>query len=331
MPPRVAAIRPHWAIEGGRISIEGTNFSLDQPRLPEVRVGDLPARVVFASPSSLDVIVPPGILDGGRTAVKIEGVAGETAFIEVAAPFATGLHQVDNPVFDREGYLYVTYSGTRGEQVPVSIFRVRPNGTRESFSSGIVNPTSMTIDHEGRLYVSSRFEGTVYRLADDGSAEPFATDLGVACGLAFAADGSLFVGDRSGTIFRVDSKGDAVKFATLPPSVAAFHLAIGPDGGVYVSAPTLASYDSVYRIDLDGTVTTRHAGFGRPQGLTVDSTGTLFVVEALAGRSGLYRLPPGAAPELVLAGPGLVGVAFDSRGTLVVCSNDTAYRLPAAR
>ena len=41
--------------------------------------------------------------------------------------------------------------------------------------------------------------------------------------------------------------------------------------------------------------------------------------------SGLYRLPPDGAPELGLAGPGLVGVAFDPLGGLVVCSNDTAY------
>ena len=110
----------------------------------------------------------------------------------------------------------------------MSIFRVRPNGTRETFSSGIVNPTSMAVDPEGRLYVSSRFEGTVYRLLPDGSAEPFATDLGVACGLAFAPDGTLFVGDRSGTIFKVDRGGQATTFASLPSSVAAFHLALGP-------------------------------------------------------------------------------------------------------
>jgi hypothetical protein len=29
----------------------------------------------------------------------------------------------------------------------------------------------------------------------------------------------------------------------------------------------------------------------------------------------------------VLAAPGLVGLAFDPRGGLVVCSNDNAYRL----
>jgi sugar lactone lactonase YvrE len=328
LQPSVTAVHPHLAIEGGRVTIAGTQFPVEQPRLPDVRVGDLPARVVYASPSAISLVVPPGLTDSGRTPVRIEGVAGETPFIEVAAPFATGLHQVDNPAFDREGNLYVTYSGTRGQQVPVSIFRVRPNGTRETFSSGIVNPTSMAFDREGRLYVSSRFEGTVYRVALDGSTEPFATDLGVACGLAFSPDGDLFVGDRSGTIFRVAPNGHAAAFASLPASVAAFHLAMGPDGAVYATAPTLSSYDVVYRIAPDGNVTTRAAGFGRPQGIAFDAGGSLHVVEALAGVSGLYRLPVGGAPELVLAGPGLVGVAFDPRGGVVVCSNDTAYRLP---
>src|SRR5216110_2328575 len=315
MPARVAAVHPLRAIEGGRISIEGSGFPVEDEHLPDVRIGDVAARVVFASPARLDVIVPPGV-EGGRIPVRVAGASPETTIVDVAAPFATGLHQVDNPVFDREGNLYVTYSGTRGQQVPVSIFRVRPNGTRESFSSGIVNPTSMAFDREGRLYVSSRFEGTVYRVASDGSTETFASDLGVACGLAFAADGTLFVGDRSGTIFRVDSSGRARTFASLPSSVAAFHLAVGPDRALYVAGPTLSSYDPLYRIDPDGAVTTTYSGFGRPQGLAFDPQGSLFVVEALAGSSGLYRIPPHGAPELVLTGPALVGVAFDREGTL---------------
>src|SRR6059036_3117011 len=242
MPARVAAIHPLRAIESGRITIQGSGFPIEESHTPVVRIGDAPARVVFASPKRLDVIIPAG-LEGGRATVRVVGAPGETAFIDVAPPFATGLHQVDNPVFDREGNLYVTYSGTRGQQVPVSIFRVRPNGTRETFSSGIVNPTSMAFDRDGRMYVSSRFEGIVYRVAADGSVEPFATDLGVACGLAFAGDGTLFVGDRSGTIFRVDTSGRATTFASLPASVAAFHLAFGPDETLYVTGPTLSSYD----------------------------------------------------------------------------------------
>jgi sugar lactone lactonase YvrE len=327
MSPRVTAVRPTWAIEGGRIVIEGTDFPVDGPRLPDVQIGGVSARVVSASSSSIGVIVPSG-LESGSTPIRIGGVSGDLGlFIDVASPFATGLHQVDNPVFDRDGNLYVTYSGTRGQQVPVSIFKVRPNGTRETFSSGIVNATSMAMDAEGRLYVSSRFEGTVYRVSSEGTFDVFATDLGVACGLAFAADGTLFVGDRSGTIFSVDRSGKATPFATLPASVAAFHVAIAPDGFVWVTAPTLSTYDPIYKVAPDGTVRTVDVRFGRPQGIAFDPGGHPYVVDALAGSSGLYRLPPTGLPELVLAGPNLIGVAFDASGTMVVCSNETAYRL----
>jgi sugar lactone lactonase YvrE len=325
---RVSGVRPAWAIEGGRITIEGSGFPVDGTEVPEVRIGGGRARVVYASSSEISAVVP-ALAEGGRIPVQVAG-SGEAATLLVAAPFATGLHQVDNPVFDRDGNLYVTYSGTRGQEVPVSIFRVRPNGTRETFLSGIVNPTSMAIDPEGRLYVSSRFEGTVYRITSDGTLTPFATDLGVTCGLAFAPDGTLFAGDRSGTIFRVDRGGRATAFATLPASVAAFHLAIAPDGALHVTGPTLSSYDTVYRVAPDGTVAERYTGFGRPQGLAFDNSGALFVVEALAGNSGLYRFGSDGAPELVLAGPALIGVAFDSRGGLVVCSTETAYRLPGS-
>src|ERR1700676_2146491 len=183
----ITAIRPLWVIKGGRITIEGSGFPIDGPRLPDVRVGGERARVVSASPSAISVVVPE-LAGGGRTTVRIEGVPGETAFVEVATTLATGLHQVDNPVFDREGNLYVTYSGSRGQEVPVSIFRVSPSGRRESFVSGIVDPTSMTFDAAGNLYVSSRFEGSVYRVKPDGTYETFATDLGIACGLAFGRD-----------------------------------------------------------------------------------------------------------------------------------------------
>ena len=331
---RVTAVNPLRAIEGGRVTVVGVDLLSDgQP--PDVRVGAGAARAVFASPTRVTILVPSGVFTGGPAGqsgpapIRIAGVPGETAFLDVATPLATGLHQVDSPVFDQEGNLYVTYSGTRGEQVPVSVFRVNPSGTRETFATGIVNPTSMATDAEGQLYVSSRFESTVYRLEADGTPRIFASDLGVACGLAFASDGSLFVGDRSGTIFKVDRDGRAVAFATIPPSVAAFHLTLAPDDGLYVTAPTLSSYDSLFRVDPDGRVRALPHRFGRPQGLTVDSAGNLYVVEALAGASGVYRVREDAEPELFLSGPGLVGVAFDRQGTLVVCSNDTAYRLAA--
>jgi hypothetical protein len=132
MPARVTAVHPLLAIEGGRLIIDGVDFPVDEPALPEVLIGGARARLVHASPSRLTAIVPSG-LEGGRAAVRVGAAAGAVPSIEIGTPFATGLHQVDNPVFDGDGNLYVYDSGTRGQRAPVSIFRVRPDGTRESF------------------------------------------------------------------------------------------------------------------------------------------------------------------------------------------------------
>ena len=72
---------------------------------------------------------------------------------------------------------------------------------------------------------------------------------------------------------------------------------LGPDGALFVTGPTLSSYDVLYRIAADGTVTTRHAAFGRPQGLAFDPSGTLFVVDALAGAVAMQQAIAGRAPD----------------------------------
>ena len=324
---RVTSVRPLWAIEGGRVTLDGEGFPVD-PSVPHVRVGAQPARLAAASPASLTVLVPQG-LEGGQTAIRIDELPGETAFVEIGAPLVTGVHHVDSPAYDRHGNLYVTFSGSRGQQAPVAIFVVRPDGTREPFVSDLANPTSLAFDRDGVLFVSSRFDGSVYRVSSDGRATLHASDLGVACGLAFGPDGRLYVGDRSGSILRLEEDGKARVLATLPSSVAAFHLAFGPDEHLYVTAPTLGTNDVVYRVSIAGEVSVFCGGFGRPQGLAFDATGNLYIVDALAGSSGLYRIRPGApeAPELLLAGAPLIGLAFDPHGGIALATSEVVYKL----
>ena len=193
-------------VEGGRLWLRGDGFPQPESTADLVTIGGVPARMAFAAPDRMAVVVPPG-LDGGETPVKVAWLPGATLYARVGALVATGLHQVDNPVFGADGNLYVTYSGTRGQEATVSIFRISKNGAREPFVHGLVNPTAMALGPDGLLYVSSRFEGRVYRVFDDGRYEVMASDLGVACGLVFGADGSLYVGDRAGTIFRIDKRG----------------------------------------------------------------------------------------------------------------------------
>jgi len=140
----------------------------------------------------------------------------------------------------------------------------------------------------------------------------------------------LFVGDRGGTIYRVNDIGEAVSFATLEPSMAAYHLAFGPDGYLYVTGPTLSSFDAVMRISPEGEVSRFFSGLGRPQGLAFDRTGNLYVAASRRGHRGIVKITRDAEAELVVAGSGLVGVCFDDHGNLIVASTRELFRVPLA-
>lgn len=322
--PVLTGLEPGRVLPGARLALIGRDLPVSEPELTSITVGGVPARVAFGSSSRIIVQVPME-LEGGATDVKAPWCPGTTLVANVGRLLATGLHQVDNPAVDATGRIYVTYSGSRGQEVPVSIYRVTPEGAREPFVTGIANPTSLVVGPDNRLYVSSRFEGAVYRVFDDGRFESVANDLGVPCGLAFGRDRVLFVGDRSGTIFRIEG-GRVARFATVPSSIAAFHLAMGPDDALYVAAPTLAPLDPIYRVDASGVVRALDIKLGRPQGLAFDPQGTLHLVEALAGSAGVYRWNGREAPKLVVAGPNVIGLAFTPDGAMVVATNDSLYR-----
>ena len=272
-----------------------SGFPVDKPHLPDVTIGDAARAHRLCVASTISVLVPAG-LDGGRTAVRVADVPGETALLEVGTPLATGLHQVDNPVFDREGNLYVTYSGTRGQDVPVSIFRVSPSGRRESFVSGIVNPTSMAFDAGGHLYVSSRFEGAVYRVHPRRHARDRTRAIWASHAASHSiASGVLYVGDRSGTVFAVQPRPDrqcrrdaAGQRRGVSSRRRSRRLRVR-DGADAWSVRLMC----IASIPRSGSIDKVYSGFGRPQGIAFDSQGALYVVEALAGSNGLYRVRPG--------------------------------------
>ena len=174
-----------------------------------------------------------------------------------------------------------------------------------------MNPTGLALDAAGNLYISSRNDGTVYRLSISGDLSTYAEGMGVATGLAFDELGNLYVGDRSGTIFKVAPDRQIFVFATIEPSVAAYHLAFSPNGNLYVTGPTASSNDAVYEIDPHGVVTPFFSHLGRPQGLAFDLAGNLYVAASWRGHRGIIRITPEKQPSFVISGTNLVGLAFD--------------------
>src|SRR5436853_1967911 len=124
--------------------------------------------------------------------------------------------------------------------------------------------------------------------------------MGVAIGIAFDGEQNMYVGDRSGTVFKISPSRQIVVFATIEASIAAYHLAFGPDGYLYVTGPTTSSFDCVYRVSHAGEVETFYRGLGRPQGLAFDEAHRLYVAASLSGRKGVVRTTRDRHAELFL-------------------------------
>jgi sugar lactone lactonase YvrE len=127
----------------------------------------------------------------------------------------------------------------------------------------------------------------VYRVAPDGTPEQVASDLGVACGIAFDEDGWMFVGDRSGTIFRVRDGSERVCRAAAKRG----RVSPGDESGKRAARDGAYARHlrSIYKLDRRGQITTIASSLGRPQGITFGPDGQLYVIDALAGSSGLHR------------------------------------------
>lgn len=324
--PFIESIDPAASLPGGEVRITGK--ALKPPKLarPKVNFSGTPGTIVISSEDFMIARVPFGA-HSGQVTVQANGSVSNGSDIKIAQPVAENLHPVSNPAVDLEGNIYVTFSGARGQKVPVSIYKIDTNYSVRPFLSDMMNATGIAFDPQGQMYVSSRYDGAVYRVAPNGTMTTYAEGMGVATGIAFDREQNLYVGDRTGTIWRIARDQQMFVFATLEPSVAAYHLAFSPDGLLYVTGPTTSSFDAVYSVDPHGTVTTFYRGLGRPQGLAFDAAGNLYVAASLAGKRGIVRVTPDQKASLVIAGQNLVGLALTRTGGAVLATTSAVFHL----
>lgn len=325
--PRIKNINPAIGLEGGIVSIDCEGFHMSSATNGHVRVnfGGVDGQVISASEERILARIPSGA-KSGEVSLVLSGKPGPSYRFKLLEKLATELHPVSNPAVDRDGNIYTTFSGTRGEKVPFSLFKITTEGEKQPYPVEILNPTGLAFDREGHLYISSRYNGTIYRITKDHRLEEFADNLGIATGIALDPDGNLFVGDRNGSIYKVARKKKVTEFAKLEPSVSAYHLAFNQKGNLFVTGPTLATQDVIYEISPERQATVFLSGFGRPQGLAFDEHDNLFVCASYKGKKGIFKIDAGKRVTHFISSPVPVGIAFDDRGRLILADTESIYQ-----
>ncbi|MFN6963019.1 MAG: gluconolaconase [Pyrinomonadaceae bacterium] len=328
----ILSIDPRFAIPGGEIAVDCRGFVADGRPDSGCFVGGRRCRTVAASPERILAIVPDEVEAAHTHAYLRSGDRrSELAEMIVGERLLADMHIVANPAVDpSDGSIVTTRSGSRGYQLEHTLYRLEPDGFLDEMPAQVLNPTGIAFGPDGELYVTNRAEGEVCRVVGGEEVVPYVQNLGIATGIAFDADGVMYVGDRAGTIYRIPRPSRIETYAVLEPSVAAYHLAFGPDGRLFVTAPGLASSDAVYAIDDGGHAERYFTGLGRPQGIAFDSDGDLYVAAAYRGRRGIVRISAGGVgAELFVAGMNVVGLCFDRSGDLIVATTDSLYSIPA--
>src|SRR5262245_10449497 len=214
---KILRIDPLYGTAGGEIIIDCENFDTSDPDTCEVLFGETTVGIVALGPTRILATVPDEHR-GGSVQVSLRTGDFQTDAVSffTGRKLATDLHPVANPAFDPEdGSLFVTRSGSRGEELPVTLFRIDVSGDLIEYSGDIPNPTGIAFSPDGEMFVSSRLDGTIYRVNPFKDAVAFARNLGVATGIAFDSNGVMHVGDRKGTIFSVNGIGDEKWMARL--------------------------------------------------------------------------------------------------------------------
>jgi sugar lactone lactonase YvrE len=318
----IKGVEPLFGVPGGELVIHSKGFT---PGLnSKVFFGEVEASIISASEDRIIVRLPESPKSLG-IALKVEQKVSELFPFSLASQLSSDLHPVANPVIASDGSIITTFSGSRGQQISRPLIRITKRGDKIPYHCDIMNPTGLAFSPDGQLYISSRNDGTVSRYTDFEQLDMVADDLGVPCGIAFDSSGLLYVGDRTGRIIRIDHSGNKTEFGQLEPSVSAYHLAIDSEDRVYVTGPTLAMRDCLYRFSRDGIAERLVKGFARPQGMAFLPDGNLLISAGYQGKKGIFRYSPmDGSISLYITAPILVGLAVSGQ-SIYLASNNSIY------
>ena len=120
-------VMPQAGVRGGRITVYSTGLAHQDLATCSLVFGSSPTRPALITPTLLVGIVPAQA-SPATIQIASNGEYSNAVSFTIATLLAANLHPVANPAIDRHGTVYTTISGTKGQQVPVSIYKITPAG-----------------------------------------------------------------------------------------------------------------------------------------------------------------------------------------------------------
>jgi gluconolactonase len=219
----------------------------------------------------------------------------------------SGLGVLESAIVDPRGRLFFT-SQTRDGLTGAVLRMDHPDAEPVELAGGITSPGGLAFDERGTLIVGfgdnppGGLLGNLVGLAgllrvdpDSGERETWITGLGMANGIARAADGTIFASNDFGTqIDRIDPDGNVQRRWARVPS--ANGLAIDPSGRYLYAAQTFVPA-AIKRVEIANPANVTTHAQPRPlaraaalDGLTIGNTGRLYVAANGAGQ--IWRVEP---------------------------------------
>jgi sugar lactone lactonase YvrE len=272
LAPTISSFAPASAAFGETVTITGTNFG-SLPGDNSVTFNNVPATVVSATATELQVTVPQNLLSGGPVRVAVAGKTGVSP---------------SNFTYVRTWTVSTLAGGTQGSA----------DGLKEA--AQFEYPEGVEVDSEGNVYVADTDNSTIRKITPGGLVTTFAGSTGgfadgprldarfaVPRSLAIGEGGVIYVADWGNRRIRMITPDGVV--TTLESDIDPVDIAVGPTGNLYIvdrenNRILVRSPDGQVAILAGGTQGSANgngaaAQFNAPYGIALDAAGNAYVAD----------------------------------------------------
>lgn len=325
---KIKEITPKIFLKGGVIKIDCSNkfngWEIDEE---QVFIGENPIRLIAVGSSRIIGEIMFYSDNQSTLPVYIDGTKYESNEKDVFIPVRLSENHVfgASPVSDAQGQIFfIDLQELQKNQQSVIYKYSFAENKLVPYISGIPAPTSLAY-FEGVIFVTSMVERKLYRCLAAGEYEVFAQGLGSAFGIAINSMGEIFVGDQTGSLFKLDSTGKASFYASLPETFKGYHFTFSPDDELYISMPSNVGKNYIFKFGKDKKLENVLETMNILGGIAFSPDGDFCWIENSREEGCIYMKNKENEVRKILSASFVLGITFNPLGDMIFSDLHNLY------